>query len=76
MGPYSQGVAVGGWLFLSGQAPLNPTTGELTERGMENLKAVLGRFSMGLRDVVKWTAYMTNLEEITRMNRVYHPLLS
>ena len=79
VGPYSQGVRVGDWLFLSGQIPLDPRTGELveggveaqTERVLENLKAVLEAGGMGLEDVVQVTVYMTDLEEFGAMNGVY-----
>ncbi len=79
VGPYSQGVRVGDWLFLSGQIPLDPQRGELvdggievqTERVLENLKGVLEAGGMGLEDVVQVTVYMTDLGEFEVMNRVY-----
>jgi len=79
VGPYSQGVRVGDWLFLSGQIPLDPQKEELvdggieaqTERVLENLKGVLEAGGMGLEDVVQVTVYMTDLGEFEAMNRVY-----
>ena len=69
VGPYSQGIRAGDWLFVSGQIPLAPSTGELveggieaqTERVLENLRAVLEAGGMGLEDVVQVTVYMTDL---------------
>ena len=79
VGPYSQGVRTGDWLFVSGQIPLDPSTGELveggieaqTERVLENLMAVLEAEGMGLEDVVQVTVYMTDLGEFGAMNSVY-----
>ena len=79
VGPYSQGIKARGWVFLSGQIPLDPEQGELvgdsieeqTERVLENLKALLEAAGLGLGDVVQCTVYMVDLEEFPAMNRVY-----
>ncbi len=82
IGPYSQGVAVpagGRLVFLSGQIPLDPKTGELvkgtieeeTRRVMENLKAVLSAAGGGFGDVVKTTIFLTDLADFTKVNEVY-----
>ena len=79
VGPYSQGVKAGGWLFLSGQIPLHPGTGKLvgdsmeeqTERVLENVKTLLAAAGMSLEDVVQCTVYMTDLSEFGSMNQVY-----
>jgi 2-iminobutanoate/2-iminopropanoate deaminase len=84
IGPYSQGVALpagasGRLLFLSGQIPLDPRTGELvkgtieeeTARVMENLRAVLAAGGAGFPQVVKTTIYLTDLADFTRVNQVY-----
>ncbi|MBK9517873.1 MAG: RidA family protein [Anaeromyxobacter sp.] len=84
IGPYSQAVSVpapalAGLLFLSGQIPLDPATGELvkgtieeeTRRVMENLRAVLSAGQAGFQDVVKTTIYLTDLSDFTRVNEVY-----
>ena len=79
IGPYSQGVKAGGWLFLSGQIPLHPGTGKLvgdsmeeqTERVLENVKTLLAAAGMSLEDVVQCTVYMTDLSEFGSMNQVY-----
>jgi 2-iminobutanoate/2-iminopropanoate deaminase len=79
IGPYSQAVAHNGLLYLSGQIPLDPATGQLiegdvaaqTERVLENLKAVLEAAGSSLGRVLKTTVYLKDLGEFTRMNEVY-----
>ena len=88
IGPYSQAVAVRtdfpsgsprGLLFLSGQIPLDPKTGELvkgtieaeTRRVMENLGAVLAADGAGFQHVVKTTVYLTDMADFAKMNEVY-----
>jgi len=79
IGPYSQGVGSQGFLFLSGQIPLDPATGKLvegdiaaqTERVLQNLKAVLESAGSSLRQVVKTTVYLKDMNEFARMNEVY-----
>jgi 2-iminobutanoate/2-iminopropanoate deaminase len=87
IGPYSQAVAApaaGRLVFLSGQIPLDPRTGELvkgsieeeTRRVMENLKAVLAGAGAGFENVVKTTIYLTDLSDFTRINEVYGSYLA
>jgi 2-iminobutanoate/2-iminopropanoate deaminase len=79
IGPYSQAVVENGFLFASGQVPLDPATGKLVERGLEaaaervldNLEAILAEAGLGLRDVVKATVYLTRSEDFAPMNAVY-----
>jgi 2-iminobutanoate/2-iminopropanoate deaminase len=79
IGPYSQGVISGGFLFCSGQIALDPETGDMlegdvevqTERVFENLAAVLREAKMGLENVVKTTVYLADLADFSRMNDVY-----
>jgi reactive intermediate/imine deaminase len=82
IGPYSQGVEVGGGslLFVSGQIPVDPATGDLvqgdigvqTERVMESLKAILASAGATFDDVVKTNVYMTDLvNDGTKMNETY-----
>ena len=83
IGPYSQAVLVeaGGvrTLYLSGQIPLDPATGELvqgdiaaqTERVLSNVEAVLAAAGMTFANVVKTTVFLTNLGEFGRMNEAY-----
>jgi 2-iminobutanoate/2-iminopropanoate deaminase len=79
VGPYSQAVAVGDLLFLSGQIPLDPSTQKLvageiedqTVRVIENLAAVLAAGGSSLAGVVRTTVYLTDLALFPRMNAVY-----
>jgi 2-iminobutanoate/2-iminopropanoate deaminase len=80
IGPYSQAVVSHGFAFLSGQIPLDPSTGQLivagdiaaqTERVLENLKAVLESCGSSLAQVVKTTVYLKDMGEFARMNEVY-----
>lgn len=79
IGPYSQAVAAGGFLFASGQIPLDPSTGELvtggveasTERILDNLEAVLRKSGLTFADVVKTTVYLTRANDFAAMNGAY-----
>ena len=79
IGPYSQAVRVGDIVFLSGQIPLDPKTGELVpgdaavqaRQVMENLGAVLRASGVGFPEVVRSTIYLTNLGDFGKVNEVY-----
>jgi 2-iminobutanoate/2-iminopropanoate deaminase len=79
IGPYSQGVVTGGFLFLSGQIALDPATNEVvaggieaeTEQVLKNLSAVLQEARLTLREVVKTTVYLADMAEFPKMNAVY-----
>ena len=79
MGPYSQAVVRGDWLFASGQIPIDPSTGELvegnieaqTERVIANLAAVLEEGGSSLDRVVRATVYLTDLSLFPRVNAIY-----
>jgi 2-iminobutanoate/2-iminopropanoate deaminase len=79
IGPYSQAIGFGNLLFISGQIPVNPETGETikgdiedqTVQIMTNLKAILESAEMGLQDVVKTTIFLRKLEDYDRVNNVY-----
>ncbi|MBZ5562443.1 MAG: RidA family protein [Acidobacteriia bacterium] len=79
IGPYSQAVRSGPWVFVSGQIPLDPATGKIvegdiaaqTERVLKNLAAILEAAGAGLAQVVKTTVYLRDLTEFARMNEVY-----
>jgi 2-iminobutanoate/2-iminopropanoate deaminase len=83
IGPYSQGVISGGFLFCSGQIALDPQTGELvdgdvavqTERVLQNLVAVLREAKMGPENVVKTTVYLADMADFPTMNGVYERFL-
>lgn len=79
IGPYSQAVVAGEWVFASGQIPLDPSTGEVVEGGvaeqtdrvMNNLAAVLGEAGSSLNHVVKTTVYLADMATFGEMNEVY-----
>lgn len=79
IGPYSQGVNVGGSLFLSGQIPLVPETGELVVGGieeqirrvMDNIQAILESQGLKMDNVVKTTIFMTDLSQFGVVNEIY-----
>lgn len=78
IGPYSQAIKVDGWVFCSGQIPVNPETGEITggiavqtERCLENLSGVLDAAGAELSDAVKVTVFLKNMDDFAEMNEVY-----
>lgn len=79
VGPYSQGIRAGGWVFVSGQIPMDPETGELqggnvqeqARRVLKNLEGVLGAAGLGLADVVKVTVYLTDMDNFQAVNEIY-----
>jgi len=84
VGPYSQAVAVGNFLFCAGQIPLDPATGELvegdvtaqTERVLQNVAGVLRANGMTFANVVKSTVFMVDLANFAAMNAVYSKYFS
>ena len=79
IGPYSQAVVAGEWVFASGQIAIDPATGEVidggiaeqTDRVMKNLTAVLRETGLSLNHVVKTTVYLTDMGTFEEMNEVY-----
>jgi 2-iminobutanoate/2-iminopropanoate deaminase len=79
IGPYSQGIVSGGFVFTSGQVALDPATGQLvgadvgeqTEQALRNLTAVLSRAGCTPRDVVRTTVYLRDMGDFAAMNAVY-----
>jgi len=79
IGPYSQAIQAGDFLFLSGQIPLDPKTGELvkgdirnqTRQVLENIRGVLESQSSGMKDVVKVTIFLKDIGNFNRVNEVY-----
>jgi 2-iminobutanoate/2-iminopropanoate deaminase len=79
IGPYSQAVQVDGWVFCSGQIPIDPTTGELvegdiqaqTDQVLKNLSAVLRQAGGSLSNVVKTTVFLADMGDFAAMNEVY-----
>ena len=79
IGPYSQAIEAGGFLYVSGQVPLNPETGKLAGEGIEeqtrqvlaNLGAIIGAAGAGFDDVVKTTIFLTDLSHFAKVNEIY-----
>jgi len=79
VGPYSQAIKAGNILFLSGQLPLDPQTGNIvpgnieaqTRQSIENIKSILASASTSLSNVVKTTVFLENIEHFPEMNLVY-----
>ena len=79
IGPYSQAIRAGGLIFVSGQIPLNPATGQVVEGGIsiqtrqviENLKAILDAAGSSLEKVVKTSVFLTDLDDFSGMNHLY-----
>ncbi|PVX24038.1 MAG: hypothetical protein CW716_10905 [Candidatus Bathyarchaeum sp.] len=79
VGPYSQAVTCGGFVFVSGQIPIDPTTQKVVEgdiekqtvQVMENLKNILENINLTLSDVVKTTVFLSDLGNFKRFNNVY-----
>jgi 2-iminobutanoate/2-iminopropanoate deaminase len=84
IGPYSQGIVTGGFLFCAGQAALDPATGTLVEGGIEpeteqvmaNLSAVLGAAGYAWSDVVKTTVFLVDMADFAAMNAIYSRFVS
>jgi len=79
IGPYSQGIRVGNFLFTAGQGPIDPTSGKIigegiqgqTERTLKNIKAILESSGFSLRDVVKVSIFLKSMSDFQKMNEVY-----
>lgn len=79
VGPYSQAIEAGGFIFTAGQIPLDPETGKpvhgpveaQTRQVLENLKAVLEAAGSGLHNVVKTTVFLQDMNDFPYMNAVY-----
>ena len=79
VGPYSQAIDCGEYVFCSGQIPLVPETGALVEGGIEaqarqmfaNIKAVLAQAGLDFSNVVKTTVFMTDLSQFATLNSIY-----
>lgn len=78
IGPYSQGVDTGSLVFTSGQLPIDPEDGKLktsieeaTRQSLKNVEAVLAKAGVTLKDVVKCTVFLKDLNDFAAMNGVY-----
>ena len=79
VGPYSQAIRAGGFIFVSGQIAIDPANGQIaaggiaaqTERALKNLTAILGAAGSGLERVVRSTVFLKNMSDFGAMNEVY-----
>lgn len=79
LGPYSQAIVAGGFVFASGQVPINPATGEFvtggikeqTKQSLTNLSHVLAEAGIDLTHVVKTTVFLSDMDNFGAMNEVY-----
>ena len=79
IGPYNQATLINGTLYISGQIPINPATGELVEgdikketiQSMENLKAILEEANMTFEDVVKTSIFVKDMHQFAAINEAY-----
>lgn len=84
IGPYSQAISIGDFLFTSGQIALDPESGiflsaeieEETEQTLKNISAILRAGGLSLENVVKTTVYLSDLNHFSRMNKVYEKYFS
>lgn len=78
IGPYSQAINTGSFLFASGQIPINPATGEIpdgitaqTSQALANVKAILAEAGLTVDNVVKTTVFLADMNDFAAMNEVY-----
>jgi 2-iminobutanoate/2-iminopropanoate deaminase len=79
IGPYSQAITAGNFLFVSGQIPSVPSTGEIITSGikdeakqvMENIKAILVEAGLGFGNIVKTSIFLTDMQNFAQVNEVY-----
>jgi 2-iminobutanoate/2-iminopropanoate deaminase len=79
IGPYSQGIRANGFIFFSGQIPLNPVSGEVVqgdiavqaEMVMNNIEALLTACGISFKNIVKTTIFLTNLADFALVNEIY-----
>ncbi|MBP2662406.1 MAG: yabJ 1 [Firmicutes bacterium] len=79
IGPYSQAIKANGFLFVSGQIPLDPITGQIVYGGIEsqtcqvltNLQAILEKEGLSFANVVKTTVFLKDMDDFTVMNKIY-----
>jgi 2-iminobutanoate/2-iminopropanoate deaminase len=79
IGPYAQAIRANGFIFVSGQIPIDPATGSVsggdieaqTRQVMKNLAAILEAAGSGLGNIVKTTVFLANLDEFPRFNQIY-----
>jgi 2-iminobutanoate/2-iminopropanoate deaminase len=84
IGPYSQAIRIGDFLYTSGQISLDPETMKMitgdiemeTEKVLKNIESILKADGLDLNNIIKTNVYLTDLSEFTRMNQVYEKFFS
>lgn len=84
VGPYSQAIEAGGFVYVSGQLPMDPESGELltgsvkeqTRKSLENAQAILEEAGTSFENVVKTTVFLNNMDDFSDMNEVYAEFFS
>ncbi|MGM0602452.1 MAG: RidA family protein [Bacillota bacterium] len=79
IGPYSQGIEIEGFIFTSGQIPIDPETSEMVENNiekqtvqvLENLKNVLKKANLGMDNIIKTTIFLSDLGNFDKVNEIY-----
>lgn len=78
IGPYSQAIDTGAFVFASGQIPINPVDGKIAEgikaqtmQCIANVSAILNEAGLGLENVIKTTVYLQDMNDFAAMNEVY-----
>lgn len=84
IGPYSQAIEVNGFVYISGQLPIDPATGEFAgsdiksqaEQSLKNVKAILEEAGLTMKNVVKTTVFLADMADFAAMNEVYSTYFS
>ena len=76
VGPYSQAIVAGGFVFASGQLPIDPATGEFARQSLTNVTHVLAEAGIDLSHVVKTTVFLSDMANFAAMNEVYATFFS
>ena len=79
IGPYSQAISAGNFVFVSGQIPMDPSTGDIvsenvkaeTKQVMENIKAILSEAGLGFDHIIKTSIFLTDMQTFAQVNEVY-----
>ena len=79
IGPYSQGVMVNNFLFISGQLPMDPETMEMvtgdiqqqTKQSLENIKSILEEAGLNFNNVIKTTVFIKDMDDFAKINEIY-----
>lgn len=84
LGPYSQGIKAGNFLFISGQGPIDPKTGQMirvdiekqTRQTLTNITGIVEASGLSMGDVVKVSIFLRNMEDFKKMNEIYKTFFS